>query len=122
MQYNPVKNFGHILIKGLRMRRRGRKNRVRNIEFEPETLCFKPCGRRGCLLDRVVLRYDEMESLRLADYEGLYQEEAAQKMNISRSTFSRIATEARKKVTDAILNGKILMIKEVDNDSSNSNK
>ena len=104
------------------MRRRGRKNRVRNIEFEPETLCFKPCGRRGCLLDRVVLRYDEMESLRLADYEGLYQEVAAQKMNISRSTFSRIATEARKKVTDAILNGKILMIKEVDNDSSNSNK
>ena len=104
------------------MRKRGRRNRERNIEFEPETLCFKPCGRRGCLLDRVVLGYDEMESLRLADYEGLYQEEAAQRMNISRSTFSRIATEARKKVTDAILNGKILMIKEVDNDSSNSNK
>jgi len=52
----------------------------------------------------------------------LYQEEAAQRMNISRSTFSRIVTEARKKVTDAIMNGKILMIKEVDDDSSSSNK
>jgi len=104
------------------MRRRGRRNRARNIEFEPETLCFKPCGKRGSLLDRVVLGYDEMESLRLADFEGLYQEDAALKMSISRSTFSRIVTEARKKVTDAILNGKVLMIKEVEDDSSSSNK
>jgi predicted DNA-binding protein (UPF0251 family) len=104
------------------MRRRGRQNRARNIEFEPEIVCFKPCRKRGCFLERVILGYDEIEALRLADFKGLYQEDAAQMMKISRSTFSRIVTQARRKVADAILNGKIIMIKEINDDSGSSNK
>lgn len=96
------------------MQRRGRRNRIRNIEFEPEIVCFKPCNKRRSMLDSVILRHDEIESLRLADYEGLYQEEAARRMNISRPTFSRIVAEARKKVADAILNGKMILIETVD--------
>jgi Predicted DNA-binding proteins len=37
---------------------------------------------------------DEFESLRLADLEGLYQEEASARMKVSRSTFSRIGRHA----------------------------
>ncbi len=53
---------------------------------------------------------DELEALRLADVEGLYQEEAARQMNISRATFGRIVEAAHRKVADAILHGKALRI------------
>lgn len=53
---------------------------------------------------------DEVEALRLADYEGLYHEKAARKMKISRATFGRILDQARRKVAEAILKGKALRI------------
>lgn len=53
---------------------------------------------------------DEFEALRLMDYEGLYQEACAEKMGISRATFSRTVTEARRKIADVLLNGKRLFI------------
>jgi predicted DNA-binding protein (UPF0251 family) len=53
---------------------------------------------------------DEFESLRLADLEGLYQEEASARMKVSRSTFSRIVETARRKVADALVHGKVLVI------------
>ncbi len=92
------------------MNRRGRRSGPRRIGFSPEYLCFKPCGKRGRSLEQVMLGHDEMEALRLADFEGLYQEVAAQKMGISRSTFSRIVSEARKKVADALLHGKTIVV------------
>jgi transcriptional regulator with XRE-family HTH domain len=58
----------------------------------------------------VELRADEFEALRLMDYEGLYQEECAQRMGISRPTFSRMVAEARRKVADVLLHGKRLLI------------
>ena len=61
-------------------------------------------------MDTVSLRADEVEALRLADVEGLYQEACAQRMGISRTTFSRSLAEARRKVTDALLNGKRLVV------------
>jgi len=53
---------------------------------------------------------DELEALRLADYEGLYHEEAAKQMNISRATFGRILDGARHKTAGAILHGNALKI------------
>lgn len=53
---------------------------------------------------------DELEAIRLADYEGLYHEEAAAKMDVSRATFGRVLNTARRKVADAIINGKALKI------------
>jgi len=55
---------------------------------------------------------DELEAIRLADYEGMYHEDAAERMNISRSTFGRILKYARRKVADAIVNGKALKIEQ----------
>jgi len=61
-------------------------------------------------LEEVVLGLDEFEAVRLADYEQLYQEEAAARMNISRQTFGRIIEAAHKKIADVLINGKALKI------------
>lgn len=61
-------------------------------------------------LEQVGLGLDELEAMRLADYDGLYHEEAATSMNVSRATFGRIISEARRKVADAIIHGKALTI------------
>ena len=53
---------------------------------------------------------DEFESIRLADLEGFYQEEAAGRMNVSRPTFGRIIESAHRKVAEAIILGKALKI------------
>lgn len=104
----------------------GRKKIFRNIDADHSHICFKPCGVRKVDLERVELFEDEMEALRLADYEGLYQQECADKMGISRTTFSRVITSARKKIVDALLNTKALRInikenKGEDDESSISN-
>lgn len=62
------------------------------------------------VLEEVTLTLDELEALRLADFNGLYQEQAAEKMNISRATFARIIESARRKVADALLHGKALRV------------
>jgi predicted DNA-binding protein (UPF0251 family) len=62
------------------------------------------------MLEEVVLGLDEVEALRLADLNGLYQEKAAEQMKISRPTFSRIVEQARRKVADALIHGKALRI------------
>jgi predicted DNA-binding protein (UPF0251 family) len=61
-------------------------------------------------LEQVTLTLDEVESLRLADLEGLYQEDAAQKMKVSRATFARIVEQARRKVAEALIHGKALRL------------
>jgi len=83
----------------------------RRIRTVPSVTLFQPAS--CCRLEEsadVVLSLDEFEALRLADYEGLYQEAAALKMGISRQTFGRIVENARKKVADALVNGKILRV------------
>ena len=51
---------------------------------------------------------DELEAIRLADYEGCYHEDAATRMKVSRATFGRILNQARKKVAETIVDGKAL--------------
>jgi predicted DNA-binding protein (UPF0251 family) len=94
---------------------RGRKKINRNIEADFSGVCFKPCGIKRNELEKVILLEDEMEALRLADYEGLYQQECADKMGISRTTFSRLIESARKKIADALINTKALRINIVNN-------
>ncbi|EXJ14178.1 DUF134 domain-containing protein [Imhoffiella purpurea] len=88
----------------------GRRRRQRCIEYVPTELCFKPCGRQGRELETVTLRPDEIEALRLADLVGLYQEECARRMGISRTTLSRTLAEARRKLADALIHGKKLVL------------
>ena len=87
---------------------RPRKHRfVRN---EPTTEVFQPRG-PAAGLEAVELGLDELEALRLADLEGLYQDAAAERMKISRATFGRLVAEARRKVADALIHGKVLRIR-----------
>lgn len=76
----------------------------------PDKSYFKPKGIPSSLLDEVVLTLDEFEAVRLADYKGLYQEEAASLMGVSRQTFGRIVSSARSKIADVLINGKALKI------------
>ena len=72
--------------------------------------CYKPNGIPLSMLTQVDLSIDELEALRLADLENMYQDAAAEKMGISRQTFGNIVKSARKKVADALINGKALKI------------
>ncbi len=73
-------------------------------------MLFKPAGVPASQLVEIVLEIDELEAVRLADLEGLYQEDAAQRMNVSRQTFGRIVSSARKKVAQALVQGMSLRI------------
>jgi predicted DNA-binding protein (UPF0251 family) len=76
----------------------------------PNVVLFKPAGVPGRSLQEVVVSVDEFEALRLADHEGLYQEQAAERMRVSRQTFGRIVESARKKVAKALVEGMALRI------------
>jgi predicted DNA-binding protein (UPF0251 family) len=75
----------------------------------PNVSNFKPQG-KAASLETVTLSLDEFEAIKLADYEGQYQESAARQMNISRQTFGRIIESAHKKIADVLINGKSLTI------------
>lgn len=87
-----------------------RPKKTRWVKCEPGERCFKPQCKPLSQLDGVYLTLDEFEAVRLADFEGLKQEEAAKKMRISRSTFSRIIASAHNKIGDALVNIKALRI------------
>ena len=76
----------------------------------PEITYFKPAGIPLANLQEIRLSVEEAEAIRLKDMEGLEQEECAQRMNISRPTFSRVLTSARQKMADALLTGKAIRI------------
>ncbi len=82
----------------------------RKVRFQPEVTYFKPAGIRMSELEDSILTVDEFEALRLKDLLALDQEKAANKMNISQPTFHRLLLDARRKVADAIVNGKAIKI------------
>ena len=82
----------------------------RHVSAVPGACVFKPAGIRACDLEEVVITLDQFEALRLADFEGLYQEEAAARMNVSRPTFGRILEAAHRSVAEALTLGKALRI------------
>ena len=71
---------------------------------------FKPIGVKAQDVKQIVLTLDEFEAFRLADQKGFSHAEAADEMEISRSTFSRLIEKARKKIADFIIQGKLLTI------------
>jgi predicted DNA-binding protein (UPF0251 family) len=81
----------------------------RRIGWLPRTPFFYPGTLKNP--EEVVLTLDELEALRLVDFEGLYQEEAARKMGVSRPTLGRILESAHRKAAEALVLGKILRIK-----------
>ena len=87
-----------------------RPRHCRRVAKLPHVAYYKPRGVPLSMLQCIELAVDELEAIRPADLEGLYQEEAAQRMNVSRQTFGRILEAAHKKVADALVHGKALSI------------
>ena len=84
----------------------------RRLRFRPKAHYFKPQGIPMFQLEEVSLSREELEAIKLKDFDGLEQTEAAEKMDTSQSTFQRILSSARKKVADAIIKGKALRVGE----------
>ncbi len=87
-----------------------RPRKCRLVRSSPTVRFFKPRGIPLSDLIIVKLRDEEYEAILLADYKGLEQEEAAKLMGISRSTFSRVLSSARKAVAKTIVEGSALEI------------
>jgi predicted DNA-binding protein (UPF0251 family) len=87
---------------------RPRKRRI--LTRPPRPAIYKPAGVPLDGLRLVTLLQEELEALRLADLEGLNQVEAAGRMGVSRSTFQRIVTRARRQVALALAGGHALQI------------
>lgn len=87
---------------------RPRKRRI--LHRAPQAAIYKPAGVPLDRLRRITLLQEELEALRLADLEGLTQEEAAGRMGVSRSTFQRIVAQARRQVALALAEGQALQI------------
>ena len=83
----------------------------KRIVHEPPIFThFKPVGVRSSNLRQVELTLDEFEAFRLVDYNGLSHAEAADEMEISRSTFTRLIEKTRRKIADFLIHGKVLTI------------
>ena len=82
--------------------------RCRRIEQLPVYRSFSPDDISSA--ESVRMTVDEFEALRLLDDEGLTQEACAVRMNIARTTVTAIYDSARKKVADALVHGKRLLI------------
>lgn len=85
-----------------------RRRRRRMVGFQPSFKYFKPV--KGGSLNEVVLKLEEFEAVRLKDFEGRNQVEAADEMGVSQPTFSRILESARRKIADALVKGEALRI------------
>ena len=91
------------------MLRKGRPKKKKIIHQQPSIDHFSPRGRPG-RPDEAIVAMEEYEALRLHDYLGMQQQEAARMMGISQQSFSRVVREARRKVSGAIVEAKIIRI------------
>jgi len=90
---------------------RGRPRCQRRVENIPDVTYFKPRGPRHKEPEVNILSIEELESVRLVDQVGMEQEQAANKMGISRRVFWDDLQSARRKIADALVNGKAIEIK-----------
>ena len=84
--------------------------RYRKMYQPPMSKGFRPIGMVGRSSREVVLLLEEFEAIKLSDYEGLTHVQAAKQMEISRPTFTRIYSKARKKVAQAFVENRVLLI------------
>jgi len=87
-----------------------RPKRHRRLQNPPIGYGFRPLRKNLDEDQGIQLLFEEYESLRLADYEGLNQEEASIEMNVSRPTFTRIYDSARTKMAKALVENKVLNV------------
>ena len=88
-----------------------RPRKCRMVNATPDISYFKPRGVPLSDLNETSLTIEGYEALRLADYQGFKHEDAAIRMKVSRQTFGRILSQARKTVAEALINGWALRIR-----------
>lgn len=91
------------------MQTRGRPKKYRIVKLNPKIAQFSPRGKPG-RPDELDIPMDEFEAIRLADYMGLPQKEAAKSMRISQQTFSRIIKKAHRNIAYGLINGNTIKI------------
>lgn len=87
-----------------------RPPKCRCVELMPGATFFQPQGVPLGHLEEVCLAIEEMEAIRLKDLEELEQEECAERMHVSRATFQRVLESARRKIAEALINGKAIHV------------
>lgn len=87
-----------------------RPQKHRTVADMPGVVYFKPAGIPLRQIEEVELPVEEYEAVRLKDMEGMEQEECARHMGISRPTFQRVLSKARRHIAEAITQGKALRI------------
>ena len=84
--------------------------KCRRIACMPGVTYFKPAGIPIRMLDGISISVEELEAMRLRDIERLKQQQCAWLMDISRSTYQRVLSSARGKITGAIIKGRAIKI------------
>ena len=87
-----------------------RPTKWRQVCCLPERNRFGPLDLPAEAENNVNMTVDEYETIRLIDLDGFTQEECAKQMNVARSTVQGIYIEARKKLAEFLVNGKVLSI------------
>ena len=87
-----------------------RPRKWRRVCYLPESNRFGPLEPTGEEASTITMTVDEYETVRWIDLEGLTQEECALQMNIARTTVQGIYNDARKKLAESLVEGKILLI------------
>lgn len=87
-----------------------RPTRHRAIDRDLATGLYGPRGRPMPGVESLELTLDGLEAIRLVDLEGLYQEEAAKRMGVSRATVARVLNQARRTLAEALVHRKQLLV------------
>lgn len=88
-----------------------RPKKKRKVNNPPKMHGFRPFGIAFCDSEHVVLQYEEYETVKLVIYDDLQQDLAADQMEVSRPTLTRIYNSALKKIGQAFVEGKSIIIK-----------
>ena len=87
-----------------------RPRKYRKVCCLPKSNLYGPLNTHILENDIIIMTVGEYETIRLIDFEEMTQEECAESMNVARTTIQRIYTDARKKLSDSIVNGKVIKI------------
>ncbi len=87
-----------------------RPRKWRQVCCLPENSRFGPIDIKYNETNHIMMSVDEYETIRLIDLQNFTQEKCAEQMNVARTTVQRIYDDARKKIADSLVNGKILII------------
>jgi len=99
-----------------------RPRKWRHVCCLPQSNMFGPLKTSSLDNEVVLMTVEEYETIRLIDFEGLMQEECAERMSVARTTVQRIYNDARKKLAQALVNGSVLKIEGGDYKLCDSNE